>query len=158
MSPSKQRRKGDDFNRLIVEYLNTHLVSGKFKKIPGSGAIGTHIHESLLLADASGEISGFPKKIKLECKKGYSNKKGSESKSLSLQKEWLDKIKKEADTDFSMPILVGGFDNVRSGSRAFVAIDLDIFIQLANHITKLQKELDTIYDKQKLGTDKKSNI
>lgn len=148
MSPSKQKRKGNDFERQIAEHLNSNLLDGHFKKIPSSGAIGTQLGESLLTGDLNGEICGFPKKLKGECKSGYSNKSGAEARSLTLKKEWLDKIKEEADTNYRMPIFFGKFDNVRSGVCSFVTFDLETFVLLANHITKMKQELDKLYDKK----------
>lgn len=145
MSPSKQKRKGDTAEREIAEYLNKNLIDGTFKKLPGSGAIGTTISEPLLTGDLNGEIYGFPKKLKCECKSGYGNKAHPESKSLRLEKEWLDKIAKEADANYRMPIFFGKFDSVRSGVKFFVAMDIEQFVELSNHITKLQKEIDKHY-------------
>jgi hypothetical protein len=154
MMVSRQKRKGSDFERQIVDLLNTKLSKGEFKRIPSSGSIGTIMGESLLTGDVSGFITGFPSKIKAECKSGYSNRIGAEAKSLTLEKKWLDKIKEEAETAYNMPIFFGKFDNVRQGVRYFVAFDFDTFIGLANHITELQSEIDKIYDKQKLAEDK----
>jgi hypothetical protein len=47
-----------------------------------------------------------------------------------------------------MPIFFGKFDNVHTGVKAFVAFDLETFIMLANHITKLKEELDMFYDEK----------
>jgi hypothetical protein len=151
---SKQKRKGADWERQITELLNTRLNKGDFKKTPGSGAIGTIMGESLLTGDVSGFIHGFPKKLKAECKSGYSNKIGAEARSLSLEKKWLDKIKEEAEIAYNMPIFFGKFDNVRQGVRYFVAFDFDTFVELANHISEMKDEIDKIYDKQKLVEDK----
>jgi hypothetical protein len=148
MSPNKQKIKGSSFERQIAEYLNEKLLDGHFKRIPGSGSIGTAVGESILTGDINGEIKGFPKTLKAECKFGYSNKAGKDAKSLTLQKEWLDKIKQEAETNYRMPIFFGKFDNVHTGVKAFVAFDLETFIMLANHITKLKEELDMFYEEK----------
>ena len=67
--------------------------------------------------------------------------------SFTLKKEWLDKVAQEAEPDYSLPILVGKFDNARSGVKLFVALDVENFIWLLNYITDLRGELDTIYAK-----------
>jgi hypothetical protein len=148
MSPSKQKRKGDAAEREIVDMLNSSLLQGKAKKNPGSGAIGTNVGESLLTGDINLEIYGFPRKIKAECKSGYGNKAHLECKSLRIEKAWLDKIAEEAEANFRLPIFFGKFDNVRKGTKIFCAMDIEVFILLANHITKLREELDRLHDKQ----------
>lgn len=148
MVRTKQKQKGDTAEREVRDLLNEKLLDGEFKKQPGSGAIGTLVDESLLTGDLRGSIYGFPRKIKAECKAGYGNKAHPECKSLRLEKEWLDKIRKEADNNFDLPLFFGKFDNVRSGVKYFAAMDIETFVQLANHITLLKKELDKFYDKQ----------
>lgn len=148
MSPSKQKRKGDTAEREICEYLNENLISGNARKNPGSGSIGTTVHEPILTGDLNIEIYGFPKKLKAECKSGYSHKTDAAAKSLALEKRWLDKIREEAEANYRMPIFFGKFDSVRSGTKFFVALDIVEFVALANHVTKLQKELDKLYDQK----------
>ena len=147
MSPSRQKIKGSFFEREIVKILNEKLKGSRFRRSPSSGAIGTIMGESLLTGDVNGEIFGFPKKLKAECKSGYSNKVGVEAKSLSLEKRWLDKIKEEAEIAYYMPIFFGKFDSVRSGVKYFAAFDLDTFIYLADYISDLKRELDLVYEK-----------
>jgi len=145
--PSSQKRKGSSFERDIVNTLNENLTHGSFKRCPSSGSIGTIMSEPLLTGDVNGTIYGFPTAIKAECKVGYSNKTGADAKSLTLAKSWLDKIKVEAINGFRMPMLFGKFDNVRNGVKIFVTLDLDTFLSLANHITKMREELDKAYAK-----------
>lgn len=143
---TKQKRKGTGFENQVVETLNSELKRSHWKRIPGSGAIGTIMGESFLTGDISGEIYGFPLMFKGECKAGYSNKKDTAAKSLALEKEWLDKIKKEAEAAYRMPIFFGKFDNVRTGVKMFVAFDMETFVKLSAYITKLKEELDKYHD------------
>lgn len=148
---SKQKIKGSNFERELAEVLTKKIKGGKFKRIPSSGAIGTIMGESTLTGDVSGEVENFPKKLKGECKVGYSNSKEGEAKSISLKKEWLDKIRAEAQLNFSFPFFAGKFENVRSGTKYFIALDVEEFSYLLNLIYDLQRELNLIYEDSKLG-------
>jgi hypothetical protein len=147
MSPNKNKIKGSTWERDVTELLNTKIHGAHFKRIAGSGAIGTTMGESLLTGDVTGSIPGIPKKFKAECKTGYSNKTDAECKSLAVQKEWLDKIKKEAETAYSYPMFLGKFQNVRQGVRYFVAFDFDTFVDMMNYVADLKQELDSLYEK-----------
>ena len=142
MSPNPQKRKGSAWERQAVAILNEHIKSSKWFRISGSGAIGTIIDEPILMGDIKGKVDSVPKKFKGEAKVGYSNRKEGEAKSFTMQKEWLDKIREEADLDYSLPFLICKFDNARSGTRAFVSLDLDTFVYLINYITELKDTLD----------------
>ena len=102
--------------------------------------------ESNLTGDLSGEVTSFPKKLKGECKVRYSNSKTGEAKSLSLKKEWIDKIREEASLNYSFPFFAGKFENVRSGTKYFIALDVEEFAYLLNLIYDLQHELDLNYE------------
>jgi hypothetical protein len=139
---SKQKRKGHSFEKQIVEYLNEELDDANFKVVPGSGALGTQLHEAGLAGDVKGKIRGWPGAIKAECKFGYGNKVHPEVKSLRVEKEWLDKISDEAALDYSFPLFFGKFENARNGTKIFVCMDVTKFVMLANYITKVVKELE----------------
>jgi len=143
---SKQKVKGSNFEREMAEVLNKKIKGGRFKRIPSSGAIGTIMGESSLTGDLSGEVENFPKKLKGECKVGYSNSKTGESKSLSLKKEWIDKIREEANSSYTFPFFAGKFENVRSGTKYFIALDVEEFAYLLNMIYDLQRELELTYE------------
>jgi hypothetical protein len=113
-----------------------------WKKIPGSGAIGTILDEPLLTADIVGKVDSIPKKFKVEAKVGYNSSKDAEVKQFTLKKEWLDKVKREATGSFSFPFLIGKFSGAREGVKVFVVMDVEEFASIINHITKLQEELD----------------
>lgn len=128
---NKNKRKGSDWERKLVEILNENL-QGTFKRIPGSGAIGTLLDEGRLTGDVVGKVKGLSKELRIECKTGYGG-----SKQLTIQKEWLDKIGEEAENTFAIPLLIGKFSGAKTGVKDFVVVDLDVFIDLLNVITKL---------------------
>jgi hypothetical protein len=131
------KRKGSDFERQGTEVLNALVVDSEWKRIPGSGAIGTTLSEPLLTADIVGSVKSIPRKFKVECKVGYGG-----ATQFALKKEWLDKVRMEADATFGIPILLGKFSGSRDGVKIFTVMDVETFASLINHITKLQEELD----------------
>lgn len=148
MSPSKSKDRGSRWERDAVNILNNLIKLSAWKRIPGSGAIGTILGESLLTGDLTGAVEGYPKKFKAECKVGYNPSTNKEVKSFSLKKEWLDKIKQESENACSAPLLLGKFDNVREGVKHFVVMDIKDFADIMNYITDMNKELEILYGKK----------
>jgi Holliday junction resolvase len=144
---NRQKAKGSGWERQLVEILNNNIKGAKFKRTPGSGGLGTVYSEASLTGDVVGRIENFYKPLKFEAKIGYNNLAGKEVKSISLKKEWLDKVKEESVGNYSMPMLACKFDNVKSGVKYFVALDMETFIDFMNYITDMKKELDLIYEK-----------
>jgi Holliday junction resolvase len=127
---NKNKQKGSRWEKELVELLNENLP-GLFKKVPGSGALGTQLGENLLTADVVGKVDNIPNQFKIECKVGYGG-----STQLTIKKEWLDKVKKEADASFSIPVLAGKFSGSRLGVRHFVVLDLETFIDIVQNWSK----------------------
>lgn len=143
--------KGSRFEGDAVKILNEKIDGGTFKRIAGSGAIGTSMSEPLLTGDITGKIEGFRKPFKIECKVGYGGEK-----QFALKREWLNKIKMEAAQTYAFPMLIGKFSGARKadGVQTFIVMDVDEFAYLVNHITHLKKELDSTYEElQKLKAD-----
>src|SRR5690349_17137703 len=92
--PFKNKVKGTTFERLVVEILNLLVRDSEWKRIPGSGALGTILGEPLLTSDIVGKVKRIPKKFKVEAKVGYGG-----AKMFTLKKEWLDKVRMEADAN-----------------------------------------------------------
>lgn len=136
------KRKGSDFERQVVDILNSIIKDAEFKRIPGSGALGTSLGEPILTSDVVGKVKSIPRKFKIECKAGYNPSGDREAKAFRLEKNWLDKVRKEADATFSVPLLLGKFSGAREGVKVFVTMDVEVFAQIINHITKLQEEID----------------
>ena len=135
--PFKNKVKGTTFERQAVEILNDLIKDSEWKRIPGSGALGTVLGEPLLTSDIVGKVKSIPKRFKAEAKVGYGGKT-----QFSLKKEWLDKVAKEAEGTFSTPMLIGKFSGAREGVKVFTVMDVEVFAAMINHITKLQEEID----------------
>lgn len=136
--------KGSAFERLTVEILNSLVNNSEWKRIPGSGALGTTLGEPLLTSDVVGKVKSIQKTFKVECKVGYNNSTDKAVKQFTLKKEWLDKVKQEADASFSIPILAGKFSGAISGTKVFVAMDIEIFANMINEISRLKEEIDRL--------------
>lgn len=132
---SPQKRKGTDFENLAVDLLNRLIHGSRWKRIPGSGAIGTILNESFLTGDITGTVNSIPKKFKVEAKVGYGG-----ATQLSLKKEWLDKVIEQSKGDYSIPMLIGKFSGAREGTKVFVVLDVDTFAYLINLITEKDEQ------------------
>jgi hypothetical protein len=142
----KSKAKGNRFESDAVDLLNEKIKGAKFKKIPGSGMLGTSFDEPLLTADVSGTVEGIKRKFKVECKNGYNSSTNKEVKQFTLKKEWLDKVIMEAKDALSTPLLIGKFSGARKGVQVFVVLDIDTFAYFINEISRLNKELDNEND------------
>ena len=138
----KSKKKGNTFESDVVEILNQKIVGATFKRIPGSGALGTSMDEPLLTGDVSGKVEGLNERFKVEAKCGYNTSTDREVKQFTLKKEWLDKIIMEAKAALSIPLLIGKFSGARKGVQVFVVMDVDTFSNIINELSRLQKELD----------------
>lgn len=142
MSPNKSKRKGSDWERLLVQLLTDNIGESKVKRIAGSGALGTSLDEPLLQADVVAEFVGFPRKFRFEAKTGYGG-----SKQLAVKKEWIDKIIQEAKNSNSIPVLACKFSGARKadGVQYFVVLDISTFFDIINYVDDLKKELNKFY-------------
>lgn len=132
---NKQKVKGTAFENLAVDLLNEKVKKSKWKRVPGSGALGTILDEPLLTSDIKGKVDSIPQEFDVEAKVGYGGKT-----QFALKKEWLDKINKEAEANFGIPMLVGKFLGAREGVKVFVVLDIDVFAKLINTITEKTPE------------------
>ena len=142
-----QKRKGGDWERQAVEILNANIKRGAFKKIPGSGALGTFLNEPMLTSDLKGKVDSFSKEFKIECKVGYGS-----AKQFTMKKLWLDKVREESDNSYGIPMLMGKFSGAREGVRAFVVLDMDTFCGIINRTTELYEEVEANERKKMAGS------
>lgn len=146
--------KGSSFERLAAELLNTLIRKSIWKRVAGSGALGTIMSEPTLSSDVKGRVESIPKEFKIECKVGYNTSKDGGVKQFTLKKEWLDKVRQEADGSYAIPMLMGKFLGAREGVKVFVVLDVEIFADLINRITELKEENDKQYTTTRIvGTD-----
>ena len=127
-----QKRSGTGFERQIVKYLDRISKYWKWKRVAGSGALGTNLKEPGLMGDVVGKSDNVPFDIKLEAKFGYGG-----AKQLTVKKEWLDKIREEASFTNDLPALVARFKNARKGTEEFVCMDIRDFVRLIDFLAEV---------------------
>ena len=137
-----QKDKGRRWERDATKKLNEKIDNGDFKRIPGSGAMGTILKEPLLASDIQGSVPFLDKKLIFEAKVGYGG-----TKYMTIRKEWFDKVAEEAETALGIPALVCKFDNVRVGTSVFIAFDIDVFADIMNEMSDMHKELTKVYNR-----------
>lgn len=147
MMTNKQKAKGRRWEHDATDILNKNVKDSFWKVVPASGALGTTLEEPLLTGDISGNVSSIVKKFRAECKVGYNSSTNKEIKQFTLKKDWLDKIKYEANLNYCYSVLFGKFDNARAGVSKFAVLSFEDFIDLLNYTTDLKKELDLVYEK-----------
>ena len=119
MSKNKSKDKGTRWEREVVELFNEEYGDmANFRRIPGSGALGTQLNLPNLGADIVGNLSFLRKSIRGECKTGYGGEK-----QLTVKKEWLEQIREEADKTNSIPMLFAKFLGARGKQRIFVMME-----------------------------------
>ena len=131
------KRKGTQWERDATKILN-EIIYGKWKRVPGSGALGAILQEPTLQGDITGkDIPGLPKGFMLDAKVGYGG-----STQLTIKKKWLDKIRKEAEATYSIPAVICKFSGSRQGAQVFIVMDLEAFAELVNRPSEIKEELD----------------
>lgn len=133
----KAKQKGTAFENLAVDILNKLVKGSRWKRIPGSGAIGTILDEPFLQGDIMGSVDSISKPFRIEAKVGYGG-----ATQLTLKKEWFDKIAEESGRSNAIPLVMGKFSGSRSGTKIFVAMDVETFAQLINTTTELYEEVE----------------
>lgn len=137
---NKNKVKGSTWERQVAEKFNTNLESTAWKRVPGSGALGTILQLDILRGDVRGNFEFTNKPIIIECKTGYGG-----AKQLTIKKEWLDKIQEEADMSFGLGILAGKFLGARQGVKQFIVMDMVKFLELMKIAESNALELKEVY-------------
>lgn len=78
----------------------------------------------------------------MEAKTGYGG-----STQLTVKKEWLDKIKEEAERTYGIGILVAKFLGAKTGVKHFVVMDIYDFIDLISSAEDVYQELEDLCSK-----------
>lgn len=135
MSPNAMKRKGSQWERDLAELLTKLIRKSIFRRVAGSGALGTIMIEPTLSSDVKGKVESIPQEFKVECKVGYGG-----ATQLTVKKEWFDKVREEAARSFGIPFVACKFSGAREGTRYFIAMDVDVFANLVNKITELNDD------------------
>jgi len=125
MSNNKSKDKGSRWEREIARLFNENFEGADFRRIPGSGALGTQLGIASLGADIEGKLPFLQKTIRGEAKTGYGGEK-----QLTVKREWLEQIREEAEKTNSIPMLFAKFLGARGNSRIFVMLDWEAFLDI----------------------------
>jgi hypothetical protein len=140
---SKQKDKGSRFERESAVELSSH--GGSWKRIPGSGSLGTNLHLSYLTGDVNGHYPWFKRAFKAENKFGYGT-----SKQITIKRDWILKNRLQSQSDNKYPCLLLKFDNVTGGdigSAKLICFNFDTWNTLMTDIEELYTEYVALLDK-----------
>jgi len=129
---NKQKRKGTDWEREAVKLLTEMIPGSQWKRVAGSGAIGTIMGEPLLSSDIVGEVTGIPKKFRLEAKTGYGG-----ATQIAMKREWFTKNRTEAEGSYALPAVVMKFSGAQGGSRTVIGLDFEAFAEIMGFVKDL---------------------
>ena len=133
-SPSKN--KGSRWEREAAKELSES--GGDWKRIPGSGSLGSNLGISNLMGDLTGRYPWFKKLIKAENKVGYGT-----SKQITLKREWILKNREQANLDSKYPCLIFKFDDVTGGdlgSAKVIAFNIDTWNEMMSDIQDIYEQ------------------
>jgi len=134
------KNKGNRWERDAANILNEKFPD-TWKRIALSGALGTILKEPLLEADLLGKYNHMDRKIAGEAKVGYGGL------SMTIQKEWFDKIAQTAAKLYAIPVVLLKFSGARTGVRHVVAVDFEVWDELMKEWEGLYNELNSLYKK-----------
>ena len=109
----------------------------KGKRQPSSGAFGTQIHDASLTGDITVKYPWL-KMLHIEAKFGYGG-----SKSMSLKREWFEKVRAEAKLANRYPVVAIKFRDVTGGdieSAKVICINIDVWEKMMREISYLYAE------------------
>lgn len=136
MTYNRSKAKGDNFERGIAKVLSVY--GGKWRRIPGSGSIGTNLKMSNLTGDLEGTYPFFSKAFKGEAKVGYGT-----SKQMQLKREWFTKVREQSKLDNKYPAVIVKFNDVTGGdigSATAICFNVDTWNSLMQDIQRLYDE------------------
>ena len=138
--------KGKRWEREVANNLSVN--AGEWKRIPGSGAIGSTTGDATLQGDVVGRYPWWHRPIRAEAKYGY----GTSSR-LQILRDWIIKIREQSRGSNSLPCLLLKFKNVTTGdpSAKLIAFDLETWNKMMGMLNTFWEEhlrlLEEDYDK-----------
>ena len=114
----------------------------KGKRQPSSGAFGTQTHNASLTGDVVVKYPWWNKLLHIECKYGYGG-----ATQLSLKRDWLVKVREEAELAKRYPILAIKFRDVMGGDREsakVICINVDTWNAMMEEVRGLYLDYLTL--------------
>lgn len=130
------KRKGKRWERDAVKELNK-AFGEVWKRIPGSGALGTQLSISQLKGDLVGKYKFIKSPFRGEAKTGYGG-----ATQLAIKREWFDKIAEEAKSGMRnhIPIVICKFSGSRSDTRYFISMTFQAWDELMQEVKDIYEE------------------
>lgn len=154
MSNNKSKDKGSRFERDSAKDLSVN--GGLWKRIAGSGSLGSNLGQPELMGDVHGSYPFFKRKIKAEGKFGYGN-----SKRMTIQREWITKNREQANLDNAYPCLLLKFNDVTGGdigSAKLICFNYDVWNQMMLDVQELYQNYLKLVEKDYLRKEKENNV
>lgn len=136
---NKRKQKGTRWENDAVKELNK-CFPGTWVRVPLSGAIGTVIELPSLKGDIKGKYKFLSKGFVGEAKVGYG---GSQ---MTIQKEWFDKIEKEAKETYGLPVVVLKFEKSWSGVKHVIAMSFETWNTILEEVESIQESYERLYE------------
>jgi len=132
----KSKQKGYRWEKDAEELLNKKYPE-TWRRIPGSGAFGAIMNIPELQGDLVGRYYFMPVSFRVDAKTGYGG-----ATQLAVKREWLEKIRKEAESleRYEIPCLVCKFSGSRAPTKHFFVFDTDAFHDIMEAYEDLYSE------------------
>lgn len=138
--------KGKRWEKDAVEILNEKFPS-TWRRVPASGALGTQLGMPELTSDLVGNYYFLPFKLRGDAKTGYGG-----ATQLALKRDWLEKIRKEAENmPNSVPCVIGKFSGSRTDEKYFMVLDFQAWDKLMKDYEELYQENIKLRDQLEKG-------
>ncbi len=139
---TSSKRKGSDFERWLAKRLSELLEDSFWKRVPGSGALGTQLRESLLAGDVYGYLRDDLREFAFvfESKYGYGGKN-----QVSFKRGWIEQAKEnqqQRGPDF-IPAIAFKFKEAKKNNTV-ICFELSDFVELLNRIVRLKDEYEIV--------------
>jgi len=141
MMVNKNKIKGSQWERDAAKLLNENFPD-VWRRNPGSGALGTILELPILKGDVVGDYEFLPFDFIAEAKVGYGGSL------MQIQKVWFDKIKEQADENYSLPVVLLKFEKSKSGVRHVIAMDFETWDKIMSYIESMHEELLKLYEER----------
>jgi hypothetical protein len=141
-------KKGKRWEREAAN--NLTKGEGQWKRVPGSGALGSRIGDASLKGDAVGRYPWWRRPFRAEAKYGYGT-----SRQMQLQRAWVQKIRDQSKGSDSLPCLLLKFKNVTTGdpSAKLIVFDFETWNKMMDSLAELWEEhlklLEAEYERNK---------
>ncbi len=125
---------------ILARELLNRPYQGKqlWRRVPGSGALGTIMQYGQLKGDLMGKYPFLPFTFRAEAKVGYGG-----AKQIAMKREWFDKIREEAAGNFNeLPCVLMKYSGVHApNTQHVIAFDFETYQKIIDVIESMYDEI-----------------